>query len=83
MSALLSTVSRRLVPAISMNSIGGSRQLVLNSSMARRALSSASSKSVTVYFIDRDGDKRVAKAKMDTTLLDAALDNNIDLEGFG
>lgn len=39
--------------------------------------------SVTIYFIDRDGEKRLAKAKIGSSLLDAALDNNIDLEGFG
>lgn len=40
-------------------------------------------KSVTLYFIDRDGDKKATKAKIGTSLLDVALDNNIDLEGFG
>lgn len=36
-----------------------------------------------MYFIDRDGTKLEAKAKLGTSLLDVALDNNIDLEGFG
>ncbi len=39
--------------------------------------------SVTLYFIDRDGTKLEAKAKIGSSLLDAAIDNNIDLEGFG
>ena len=39
--------------------------------------------SITVYFIDRDGEKRLANAKLGSNLLDVALDNNIDLEGFG
>ncbi len=38
---------------------------------------------ITITFIDRDGDKRVAKAKLGDNLLDVAIDNSIDLEGFG
>ena len=38
---------------------------------------------MTIYFIDRDGEKRTAKAKIGTNLLDVAIDNNIELEGFG
>ena len=38
---------------------------------------------IKVYFIDRDGEKITAKAKIGTSLLDVAIDNNIDLEGFG
>jgi hypothetical protein len=33
--------------------------------------------------VDRDGDKVEAKAKVGTNLLDVAIDNHIDLEGFG
>jgi hypothetical protein len=36
-----------------------------------------------VYFVDRDGEKREAKAKIGSNLLDVAIDNSIDLEGFG
>jgi hypothetical protein len=39
--------------------------------------------SVTVYFIDRDNEKREARAKLGSNLLDVAIDNGIDLEGFG
>ncbi len=39
--------------------------------------------SINIYFIDRDGEKRSANAKLGSNLLDVALDNNIDLEGFG
>lgn len=42
---------------------------------------SSQKKTVTLFFIDRDGDKLEAKAKVGTNLLDVALDNNIDLEG--
>jgi hypothetical protein len=38
---------------------------------------------ITVYYIDRDGQKRAAQAKIGSNLLDVAIDNNIDLEGFG
>ncbi len=41
------------------------------------------STSIEVYYIDRDGEKKLAKAKVGSNLLDVALDNNIDLEGFG
>jgi hypothetical protein len=36
-----------------------------------------------VYFVDRDGDKKTVKAKIGSNLLDVAIDNNLDLEGFG
>ncbi len=49
----------------------------------KRYESTTSSNTVMIYFIDRDGVKRPAKAKIGSNLLDAALDNNIDLEGFG
>ena len=49
----------------------------------KRYESTTSSNSVMIYFIDRDGEKRPAKAKIGSNLLDVALDNNIDLEGFG
>ncbi|CAF0872088.1 unnamed protein product [Brachionus calyciflorus] len=41
----------------------------------------AMSKTINVFFIDRNGDKQKAKAKIGTSLLDVAIDNNIDLEG--
>lgn len=40
-------------------------------------------KSVNIVFIDRDGDQKKVKALVGTSLLDVAIDNNVDLEGFG
>lgn len=37
--------------------------------------------SVTVNFIDRDGDTMSIKAKIGDSLLDVAKDNDVDLEG--
>lgn len=48
-----------------------------------KLLSTSANKSITVYFIDRDGDKKTVKAKLGSNLLDVAIDNNLDLEGFG
>ncbi|XP_036355365.1 2Fe-2S ferredoxin isoform X2 [Octopus sinensis] len=36
---------------------------------------------ITIYFIDRDGDRITVTANIDETLLDVALRNDIDLEG--
>jgi hypothetical protein len=36
---------------------------------------------ITVYFVDRDGDKVAAKATVGTTFLDVAIDNDVELEG--
>ena len=37
---------------------------------------------VTVYFIDRDGDKIVTQATVGTSLLTVAIDNEVELEGI-
>ena len=37
---------------------------------------------VNITFIDRDGDKIIAKAKLGDSLLDVAKDNDVDLEGM-
>jgi hypothetical protein len=38
---------------------------------------------VSVTFINRDGVPLSVKAKVGDTLLDAAVNNDVDLEGFG
>ena len=43
----------------------------------------STAKSIEIHFVDRDGDKKTTKANIGTNLLDVAIDNNIDLEGFG
>ncbi|KAJ1113712.1 hypothetical protein NDU88_001954 [Pleurodeles waltl] len=53
-----------------------------------RALSVSSCKSrpkdeVTVHFINRDGDKLVAKGKVGDSLLDVVVEKNLDIDGFG
>jgi len=54
-----------------------------NQLTTKRYESTTTSNFVMINFIDRDGEKRSAKAKIGSNLLDVALDNNIDLEGFG
>lgn len=34
-------------------------------------------------FVNRDGDSSKVKAKVGDTFLDAAINNDVDLEGFG
>jgi len=36
-----------------------------------------------VTFVNRDGDALKVKAKVGDTFLDAAINNDVDLEGFG
>jgi len=38
---------------------------------------------ITVTFVDRDGISSTVKAKVGDTFLDAAVNNDVDLEGFG
>jgi len=38
---------------------------------------------VSVTFIDREGTPLTVKAKVGDTFLDAAVNNDVDLEGFG
>ena len=38
---------------------------------------------MTIHIVDRDGEKVEVKAAVGSNLLDVAIDNNIDLEGFG
>ncbi|XP_078513187.1 adrenodoxin, mitochondrial [Lissotriton helveticus] len=38
---------------------------------------------VTVEFINRDGDKLVAKGKVGDSLLDVVVEKNLDIDGFG
>ena len=51
--------------------------------MKKKLKTFQSNQSVTVNFVDRDGEKIAVKAKIGTSLLDVAIDNHIDLEGFG
>ncbi|XP_065057401.1 2Fe-2S ferredoxin-like [Rhopilema esculentum] len=46
-----------------------------------RSSMAVAKKTVSITFIDRDGDKNVVKANVGDTLLDVAKDNDIDLEG--
>lgn len=39
------------------------------------------SKTVKITFVDRDDDEEVVEAKLGDSLLDVALDNDIDIEG--
>ena len=38
--------------------------------------------SVSIVFLDRDGDKIFAKAKVGASFLDIAIDNDVELEGI-
>lgn len=38
---------------------------------------------VTVHFINRDGDKLIAKGKVGDSLLDVVVEKNLDIDGFG
>ncbi|KAL3881694.1 hypothetical protein ACJMK2_028098 [Sinanodonta woodiana] len=38
---------------------------------------------VTVYFVDFQGNKQTAKAKVGDSLLDVVVENEIDIDGFG
>lgn len=48
-----------------------------SSQIGFKLLSTNAPKTVNIFFVDRDGDKVAAKAKIGTNLLDVALDNNI------
>lgn len=37
---------------------------------------------VSMYFVDRDGDRIEVVAKVGSSLLDVAIDNDIELEGI-
>lgn len=37
---------------------------------------------VTLYFVDRDGDRIEVVAKVGSSLLDVAIDNDVELEGI-
>lgn len=43
----------------------------------------SSTSRVSVTFIDREGTPLTVKAKVGDTFLDAAVNNDVDLEGFG
>ncbi|XP_078322464.1 2Fe-2S ferredoxin-like isoform X2 [Crassostrea virginica] len=45
------------------------------------ATSPKSQDSVSIVFLDRDGDKIFAKAKVGASFLDIAIDNDVELEG--
>ncbi|KAK3754868.1 hypothetical protein QZH41_011343 [Actinostola sp. cb2023] len=59
--------------------------LIRDSNRARLSTTDSKEKpkpeSVTITFIDRDGDKISVKSKVGDSLLDIAKDNDIDLEG--
>ena len=38
---------------------------------------------VSITFVNPDGDKMEAKAKVGDNLLDVILENNVDIDGFG
>ncbi|XP_074072739.1 adrenodoxin, mitochondrial [Macrotis lagotis] len=54
----------------------GARHLSLS---ARRS----SEDTVTIHFINRDGDKLTTQGKVGDTLLDVVVNNNLDIDGFG
>ena len=65
-----------------------SNKTILNNShikpftrIRKESTASTTKKTINVFFVDRDGDKVQAKAKVGTNLLDVAIDNQIDLEG--
>ncbi|XP_014769560.1 adrenodoxin isoform X1 [Octopus bimaculoides] len=38
---------------------------------------------VTIYFVTSDGNKIATEAKVNSTLLDSIIDNDLDFDGFG
>ncbi|RMZ96384.1 mitochondrial [Brachionus plicatilis] len=59
------------------------RHLVQKPNLVNQMRFVSSNKIINLKFIDRNGEELKAKAKVGTSLLDVAIDNNIDLEGFG
>ncbi|XP_057365787.1 adrenodoxin-like protein 2, mitochondrial [Daphnia carinata] len=47
------------------------------------SLPSLQKKMISVTFVNREGNSMLVKAKVGDTFLDAAINNDVDLEGFG
>lgn len=38
---------------------------------------------ITIYFVNAEGEKTATEAKVNSTLLDVVIDNDLDIAGFG